>query len=910
MQKDRASGKRKGLWATLCNAFCLLLLIFFLLQSFMVGVLLIMGELPVPPFLIDRLNQELKKEGFRFEVKNMRLDSRGYLYLERPRLVHAHSGEPIVQAEAVLLEFAVWALPAGQFLVQRVCIADGAIWLPPVYSPTGQREALVSKLYVEVEKRVDGWNIEKGIFSFEGIETSVQGIWPHRPVHFFSKANVREVKDLSIQDRLANAYRVSQRLLVARPFLRAIRDPILSLKSLPDSNGGVDWEIYAQGTGWQYEDWEVGSWSGKARGTVTPQGIFVWPSRMEVMGTHFSKLGLMEAAEGSLTLFWRPGQQDWKPHGLRAWVWRPGFERLQGTWLALNADFANYTQFDFSARIAVDQVNVLNADGILNVDEKFVRGTVSGDINPDLLWGSPFLGGLQKPEELDRFDEVHFNVDVSLKPGFELDRVSGQIYVRNLHYDGLTVLGGLLEGFWSGEEIFFSDVMLTSGTYAVEGSYWQNIRTQDFRFLLEGTVKPDDLNNIIDESWWTDLWSHFRFSDHLPSANVDLSGRYRTGGKHMHLFLSASLDKFHYKGENFNHLELYLAQNPVRILLFNAELTADDGEAIFDLQWDRDEPGAPLKSLAFRGSASVPLERAAKVIDPEVEEILEDFDFVGRNFIRANGLLFRDESEKAGERYLKIWGNIPDGLSYANYDLDSVRFLAISRPGHVLIQDLEFSLAGGPGKGKAELTNAGDSWRSLDFNLQIRDAELKRLFTTVAFLKEAAADLNDNQNANGMVDVDLDAKGIIGRMDSFKGKGYLALRDAELGSLHLFGILSRFMGSLGINFGTFSFNRATTHVDMDKGNLYFPDLLVSGSSACIEASGNLNMDNNQLDFVLTFRPFGELSIPVISQVLDLFSPLANSIVIRLSGTLKDPEFNTSFQPLRILTGQEKVSDPE
>ncbi len=913
MRDVTGSCRAKGLLATLCNAFCLLLLILFLLQSFLLGMLLTVGEIPVPAFLVNRLNHALEAEGFRFEARNVRLDSRGYLHLDRPRLVHVHSGEPAVQAEAVLLEFAVWALPAGQFLVQGVHVADGAIWLPPVYSPTGQREALVSRLYLEAEKRHNGWDIERGIFSFEGIETRVEGFWPHRPVRLATQTReAKESDGISLQDRLASVYRAFQRLLVARPFLEAIKNPVLSLKSFPEESGGVVWEVYAQGSGWQHEDWELGNWSGQVRGRVTARGTLVWPSRMEVMGTHFHKKDLFEGAEGSLALFWNPHQQDWKPHSMRAWVWRPGFERLQGTWLALDAAFPDYTEFDFSARIAVDEVNVVNASGILNVEEKSLQGNMKGQVNPDLVWGSPFLGGLQRPDNLDYSHGLRFNVEVSLQPEFQLDKVSGRLYVRDVRYDGLTVSGGLLEGYWSGEEIFFDDVMLHSGTYRVEGSYWQNLRTQDYRFLLEGTVQPGDLNQIVDEEWWTELWEQFAFSGDLPSANIDLRSRYDSEEEFMRIFLFADLEHFHYKGEYFDHLELYLAQNPLRISLFDAKLRADDGQANFDLQWDRKAPEASLDSLAFRGSISVPLERAARVIDPEVEEIAADFDITGRNFIRANGLLFREESDRADTRYLKIWGDIPDGLTYADYDLDAVRFVARSNPNGVVIDPLDFVLAGGKGTGKATLTGSVNSDRSLDFDLKIRKARLGRLFHTVAFLKEAVKEMEDTADRTGVegyVDLDIKALGLIGEVESFKGSGYLIITEADLGDLHLFGILSRFMGSLGINFGSFSFNRASTHVEMRKGNLHLPDLVVSGPSANLEASGNLGIEDVSLDFVLTFRPFGAVRLPVLSQVLDVFSPLANTVAVRMTGSLKDPQFSTSFQPLRILTGQETV-EPE
>src|SRR6185369_6327684 len=111
--------------------------------------------------------------------------------------------------------------------------------------------------------------------------------------------------------------------------------------------------------------------------------------------------------------------------------------------------------------------------------------------------------------------------------------------------------------------------------------------------------------------------------------------------------------------------------------------------------------------------------------------------------------------------------------------------------------------------------------------------------------------------ANSNLDAALSAQGNPESIPSFQGTGNVALTGAELGEVHLFGLLSQVLSGLSLSFSSLKFDAARSSFTLQDGALFFPDLKVTGPSAVIDARGNYVIATNALDFSAKFKPYDQ-----------------------------------------------------
>ena len=70
-----------------------------------------------------------------------------------------------------------------------------------------------------------------------------------------------------------------------------------------------------------------------------------------------------------------------------------------------------------------------------------------------------------------------------------------------------------------------SQAMLRGVDTEIEGSYYQDIESQDYRFLLEGFTKPERLDPWLG-AWWPQFWDNYELAYPLPHVSIDLQGNW------------------------------------------------------------------------------------------------------------------------------------------------------------------------------------------------------------------------------------------------------------------------------------------------------------------------------------------------------------------------------------------------
>ena len=118
---------------------------------------------------------------------------------------------------------------------------------------------------------------------------------------------------------------------------------------------------------------------------------------------------------------------------------------------------------------------------------------------------------------LDLTSAVRLQATAEFDPGWKLARAHGVVAARNLtanrvHIDELTGRVAL-----DGRRLVATDAYARLGANYARGSFEDELATRDYRFLLEGQLRPLEISPWIAGSWWKEFFGHdFRFSSWRP----------------------------------------------------------------------------------------------------------------------------------------------------------------------------------------------------------------------------------------------------------------------------------------------------------------------------------------------------------------------------------------------------------
>jgi len=59
----------------------------------------------------------------------------------------------------------------------------------------------------------------------------------------------------------------------------------------------------------------------------------------------------------------------------------------------------------------------------------------------------------------------------------------------------------------AGKSFLASDARVEMGENFARGTYWMDFATTDYRMLLDGRVRPADINGWFNGNWWLNFWN-------------------------------------------------------------------------------------------------------------------------------------------------------------------------------------------------------------------------------------------------------------------------------------------------------------------------------------------------------------------------------------------------------------------
>lgn len=855
-------------------------------------------ELTVPEFLIHRLETKLKFAQLSAQFGRTAFDPAGNIVLEDVRLYGAGLDEPLARAAAVRLHLDLWAVASGDFDVREIELTGVQLDCPAIVSPTGTSEPIVRDLGATIRRERDQWEVPQAFFLAGKLLVSAQVRWqlaastgPRRQLPADLLKNYcalarRAIEALQHTQRLDNP-----RLLLriegrtgTQPRLHAeLTAQSATLPGPPAATGPTsilaeDLHLVAD-TAWRPGGLDPASVTVEAGRIQGPQGLTVTHAWMQTGGhLEFQPLkwigGPVSFSAASITR-----GEDFVTHP-RATLWFDSLPQLRAEVAALaqgNSPLALSALVNPAAKTAAIDFTATLAPGLL--DNAAARAAV---------WRkSRILAQLRFGEAVDIAGHA------SLAPGWKLAQATATARLGAVLGYGVDITRVSAELTVDPQHLLVEPIVLHRPGAEVRGSYAMDLKSQDYRFLLRGHFFPESISPWF-SGWWPRLWDDFEFGQRGPDADVDILGRWRSPERSI-VYGWADMAPVTLRGVPLDRVRatIFIRSEHYDILSFDARrgalqavggFTRHDDPATHTPQW-----------INFDLRSTLPLREGAKLLGPEGVRTAEPFDFAEPPTIAAAG---RIEWTPTGIRDdIRASASAPGVFRFHDFPVDNARFAFDLKEGGLAVREIAGEVAGGKLTGSATVTGPQQS-RQLAFTGQLLGANLAGTVKTWADYRSRTAppgtaplpDSAHQLGANGKLDLHLSATGPLDNLYGLQGSGTAEVRGAEIAEIAVFGMLSRALRGTFLGFTSLRFSDAQARFTLERENLNFSSLKLTGPSAAIRCHGLYSMPTNSLNFNVALFPFRESSFPVFNLIGVVLDPLSRALEIRLSGTLSKPEW--------------------
>ena len=858
------------------------------------------GELAVPDFVLRRVENNLAEANLTIKFGRTRLDQSGKILLEDVQLRSKEFDEPLLASRLVYFRRSFWSILSGRPIPAEIILEGATLQLPAMLSPSGTVEPVVRNLTGSIRHDETTWHIDQLTGLLGPLKVTIAG-------DISVPRRTQEKKKILPAEFISQFLRIGRTLVVKSKQLDAFDQPQLSvhLETAPSSGSVAKCTFTANSV-----HHPLGQLV--ASGTLTviaalrfsEDGDPVVQIEAVTPTIQFGTQANLENVHATITA--RVAHDGFSIHPINA-RFTCGSIMVDGesvTSPILSADLRRWPTVNLTTSLLI-------GGGLINL-------AVDGDLKEKSA--SIDLEGSGAPEVINRILETHtpraapffvfadpvsVTAKAELEEGWHFKRLASRVAAGKINSRGvhLTSARGRID--IEGMNFLAYDAQVELGENVARGSYWMNFHTTDYRMLLNGKLRPQEIAGWFNGDWWNEFWNeHFSFSPALPAADVDVQGRWRDVAK-LEYFGSAEAKAVGIWGGSFDHATavVFLRPHYTHVIDFNGSRAGEKQRLSGSLKRFADEETRETKRLEFDLDGNVDPETYHGMLEGKADETLAPFVFSVPPRVHAKGSI--TGSGNGAETDYAFSGQSAGGLRYYGFPLTTVSVTGTVRNADVHLDDIHFTAAGGEGVGKATLSGAV-GLQTLGFDVYLNGADLPETIRAVqeyergsVGTKAPAAKDDDliKRATGGRLDIAMSAQGRPGDLPSFTGTGNAAVTRANLGEIQLFGLLSQALSGLSLNFSSLKLDSAHTSFHLQNGRLHFPDLKITGSSAVIDARGDFVFANNRLDFTAKFKPFEENKNLFTAAIGIVINPITSILELKLTGPLNNPHWSLDLGSL-------------
>lgn len=847
-------------------------------------------ELPVPGFVLRRAETELAQAGFTLKFGRARFDPTGKLLLEDVQFRTRQFEDPLISCRVLYLRRDFWSVLAGRPIPDEIRLEGATVQLPAMLSPSGTAQPLIEDLAVVLSHDDHQWLVEQlnGRIGKVTITASGEFTPPAR------QPGAAPLSPDAITERFLN---LSRQFALQLHHLEAFEQPALAIRlESPPGIGNTAHVLFTATSADQPAGQPLELGPLVAAGTLRLDGKETRTLRLHVAVRHarFQTTYNADQVRAILAVEVQPDNLAIRPRDALIAAGSVSMPGIPITGPVVRADLSRWPDLAVSAAVHVSG-EFIATEVAARLKEESLHVHAEGRASHLLI--NQVLAEIT-PRAAPYFvfgDPVTFSAEADLGPGWKFERLRSRVDATRLNSHGVMITAARGRVDIDGMSFLAHDARVELGDNFARGSYWMDFTTTDYRMLLDGRLRPVEINGWFHGDWWKDFWeAHFAFPTEPPTAEIDLQGRWREPLRTVYFGSSEAHGATAWGGE-FEKTKALLFIRPNVVHGIAVEGTRAGGQQRLAGNFKRvADPGAhDLGRFDFDFDSTVEPAVIGRMLDGKADDILASLRFTAAPQVHAAGTL-------GDENRYKFTGSVDQPMHYYGFPVDSAKVSGEVNGTTVRLTSIEFAAAGGRGSGQAAVEGA-DAKRLLGFDLRVTDADLARAIRAVEEFQ--ASDTTGGKPTTvseskfmkraegGKLNVNLNASGRPGDLNTFVGNGNATLAGTELAEIHLFGLLSQVLSAVSLNFSSLKLDEVRTSFRLEGGRLYFPDTRISGRTAVIDARGNFTFATKGLDFTAKLKPYEENRNLFTGVIGIVINPITSILELKLTGPISKPDWS-------------------
>lgn len=502
-------------------------------------------------------------------------------------------------------------------------------------------------------------------------------------------------------------------------------------------------------------------------------------------------------------------------------------------------------------------------------------------------------------------DELNIRFFKNLTPRRKGSSTQFILFAKNL-----SVLEATSGNFrFSGEissslSVYIDEARGKMGRSQVRGTYSQKWNPAKFRFLLNGTCYPPDIDNWLGV-WWPPIWKDFVFSQKIPVGDFSISGIWAGPPGN-------SLTIGRVKTEEISFRSVPIISSEVNVVV-DKESTRIRGKNVKHKHGTLDGnlifPRALTKSetqLEFSIDGIFPVNDAKAVFGKEVEDALGDLNATSL-YCEASGEIMTkndQESNNHNQSWYDLYVSSDDPFSFNRMKVDYAHG-KISRVDGLTKAEFD-DLGIADGKANFTFREVSPSSDLISISLDLKDAKKNKFLSNLsnssnwqnasALIEDEFPNIDNTQSKkkqDGKIDLSFQAQGPISNPRYFEGSGTFLLHDVDIGSIHFLGGIRSKLGAFNLPLPSdaFNFNRLEVPFLIEHERVIFDQASLLGPLSKLVANGEVNWINREVDLLANFQLAGNLKIPVLKQIVNLADPLSKLSKLKIQGNWDNPDWS-------------------
>ena len=855
------------------------------------------NRLEVPPFLLRALETRLAASGVSVAFGRTTFDPTGRILIEQARVSLPAYAEPVATVRAIYVRLDPWALAAGKFEPREIRVIGASCDVPAMLSPSGRAEDVLRDLDATLVPGENTVAIEQLVGRAAGVVISAHGA-----VHLPSGGPARGAP-LPIADFLAHNYpALCRQISAVADRLATLESPALHLELSPSESRGAIANVTLLAQHYQLAAPVPLQATNLRIVTRFPLlGDAPVAARLELTAAElqlpFGAVAQHVRAAVRGTLY--PTQLRYEPRDFQLTA-----ESVAAAGFTAGPVAAQLTPGPLP-RIDADIVALLFGEPLAvqaetDFKEHTARLRFAGAVSPKIY------GPLNARLGVDVRQWFNFEAldcrsgAAQFGPDWKFQDLTASVAVRGIDAYHVRMDEGHAEVEFDGHHLHSPAAYARIGENFARGTYDHDLKTRDYRFLLEGRLRPLDISGWFQSGWWANFFQQFEHPTAPPTASVDVQGRWGDG-RQSAVFIYVDTKELVIRGAKLDHARALLFVRPGYFDGLDVSATRERGVARGTFTYTIDRATSAWQRFDLDATSTIDPAIAVQIIGPAGAAVLAPFHFAATPALKLAGRLTGPGAPEGVHQSVRIEGRSDAEFRFHDFALERIAFKATLKDDDLTLDPVETGFAGGVVTGRAHVWGQ-DRERRVGFDFALKEASLGRAIVAMqefSARQRGAPPAPPGKFVTGRANVHFDlaatAEGRFGDPYSYHGTGSALLQGTEIGEVRMLGLLSDLL-----KFTALRFNTAQAAFKIDGSKLVFPDVKLRGANSAIDGRGDYALDKRELDFTANIYPLHE-SGNLLKKGLELvLSPLTSVFEVKLTGTLDDPKWGLVLGPTNLL----------